>query len=47
MRTTILKTFKVITWRLKVINFQGIKKKGAGFEVRVSLGLGFSMNFGL
>ncbi len=43
MKTHILKTLKVIIWRLKVITFQGIKKKGIGFQVRVSIGLGFSM----
>jgi hypothetical protein len=43
MRTAILKNLKVITWRLKVIIFQGIKKKGIGFQVRVLIGLGFSM----
>ncbi len=45
MRINVLKTLKVITWRLKVVTFQGIKKNGSNFKVRVSLGLGFSMGF--
>jgi hypothetical protein len=47
VKIAILKTLKVITWRLKVIIFQGIKKKGFGFQVKVLLGLGFSLGFKL
>jgi hypothetical protein len=45
VRTNILKTLKVIIWRLKVIIFQDIQKKRIDFQVRVLLSLGFSMGF--
>jgi len=43
MRIDVLKTLKVITWRLKVVTFQGIKKNGSNFKVKVLLGLSLSM----